>query len=120
MNMTFFGGVLLVVAVSSCRLSGAPAPGSACDSSVDQPECITEKSLGTCTDNKWVESSCDRCSNSQEIVCTHAVGDSCEEGTGYCLNSTSMRKCVDGKYADVSCVSCEKRGENGVTFYTCS
>ncbi len=116
----FLGGVLLAVVVSSCRLPGAPVPGTPCvpteyDSSTgqvtvngDQPECVTDKSVGYCrTDGGWEEVACDRCSNNQEVICTHHVGESCVEGTGYCTSSTSMLFCRDGKYVEEQCGSCQ-------------
>lgn len=110
-----------VLVVSACGLSGAPVAGSKCDPAIDQPECITAASLGTCgSDGKWAASPCDRCSNNQEIVCTHHVGESCTGSDGYCTSSTSWLICRDGKYADESCQSCFKTENSSGSFVTCT
>lgn len=102
-------GVVFLVVVFSCGLPGAPIAGSKCDPAIDQPECITATSLGTCgSDGKWVASSCDRCSNNQEIVCTHHAGESCTGSDGYCSSSTTLLQCQDGKYVEWQCNPCSK------------
>lgn len=74
--------------------------------------------MGYCTAaGKWAEAECGRCSNSQAVMCTHRVGDTCpedHEGAGYCSSSTALMVCRGGKYEVMECASCEAR--DGLSF----